>query len=72
MEPEIFRMLHEVLPMPAAVESIRSILYFGADSVGTHLVTFAIWGAVSLLCIIAIDVVRGRKGAAVAEEVAVS
>lgn len=61
MTPEIFRVLHDVLPMPAAVESIRSILYFGADAVSPHLVTFAIWGVVSLLCVIAIDVVRARR-----------
>lgn len=63
MSPEIFRVLHDILPMPAAVESIRSIVYFGADSVGTHLVTFAIWGIVSLLCVIALDTLRGRKKA---------
>lgn len=55
MSPEIFRVLHGVLPMPAAVESIRSILYFGADSVGPHLVTFGIWGAVSLLSVVLVD-----------------
>lgn len=61
MTPEIFRFLHGVLPMPAAVESIRSILYFGADAVGPHLVTFVIWGVVSLLCVIAVDRIRARK-----------
>ncbi|KSZ59049.1 hypothetical protein Z045_10680 [Rhodococcus pyridinivorans KG-16] len=62
MTPEIFRFLHGVLPMPAAVESVRSILYFGGDTVGPHLVTFAIWGAVSLLFVIAFDRIRaGRR-----------
>lgn len=55
MEPTIFRFLHDVLPMPAAVESVRSILYFGGDTVGSHLLTFVIWGAVSLLCVAIID-----------------
>lgn len=55
MEPEIFRYLHEVLPMPAAVESIRSILYFGGDTVGTHVLTLIIWGAVSLAAVMVID-----------------
>ncbi|MGV9744537.1 ABC transporter permease [Rhodococcus zopfii] len=64
MTPEIFRFLHGVLPMPAAVESVRSILYFGGDAVGTHLVTFVIWGLVSLLCVVAIDSVRARKAPA--------
>lgn len=61
MTPDVFRVLHDVLPMPAAVESIRSILYFGADSVGRHLITFVLWGLVSLVCVVAIDSVRARS-----------
>ncbi|MCC3264707.1 ABC transporter permease [Arthrobacter gengyunqii] len=55
MEPEIFRFLHEVLPMPAAVESIRSILYFGGDTVWSHLLTLGIWGVASLIVVAVID-----------------
>ncbi|HLS75711.1 MAG TPA: ABC transporter permease [Nocardia sp.] len=58
MEPEIFRFLHEVLPMPAALETVRSILYFGGDAVGEHLVTFLIWGAVSLVLVLVVDRLR--------------
>ena len=58
MEPEFFRFLHGVLPMPAAVESIRSILYFGGDTVGSHLLTLAIWGAASLAVVAVIDRIR--------------
>lgn len=58
MEPEMFRVLHEVLPMPAAVEAIRSILYFGGDTVGRHLLTFAVWGAVSLALLLVIDRIK--------------
>ncbi|RDI35946.1 hypothetical protein DEU38_101426 [Rhodococcus sp. AG1013] len=58
MEPAVFRFLHDVLPMPAAVESVRSILYFGGDAVGSHLITFAIWGVISLLCVVVIERVR--------------
>ncbi|WP_104054483.1 MULTISPECIES: ABC transporter permease [unclassified Arthrobacter] len=58
MEPEIFRFLHEVLPMPAAVESIRSILYFGGDTVASHLLTLGIWGAASLVVVIIIDRIK--------------
>ena len=61
MSPEIFRVLHDVLPMPAAVESARSILYFGGDSVGSHAVTFLIWAAAALVCVIAIEWFTGRK-----------
>ncbi|MGW6117849.1 ABC transporter permease [Nocardia sp. NPDC055165] len=55
MEPLVFRILHGILPMPAAVESVRSVLYFGADTVGDHLAVFAIWGVISLLAVVAID-----------------
>lgn len=58
MEPELFRLLHDYLPMPAAVESIRSILYFGGDVVSTHLATFTIWGVVSLVLVFLIDRVK--------------
>lgn len=61
MEPGIFRVLHDILPMPAAVESVRSILYFGADTVGSQLMTFGIWGAISLLCVLLIDKARADK-----------
>ena len=58
MEPEIFRVLHDVLPMPAAVEAIRSILYFGGDTVGKHLLTLLIWGGVSLVAVLVIDRIK--------------
>lgn len=58
MEPEIFRTLHDILPMPAAVESVKSILYFGGDVVGTHLLTLGIWGAASLVLVIIIDALK--------------
>lgn len=58
MEPEIFRTLHNIMPMAAGVESVRSILYFGGDVVGHHLLTFAIWGAVSLVLLLIIDKIK--------------
>lgn len=58
MEPTIFRVLHDFLPMPAAVESIRSILYFGADVASGHLLTLALWGAISLLVVALIDRIK--------------
>ncbi|MGW1742229.1 ABC transporter permease [Nocardia sp. NPDC001965] len=64
LEPQLFRMLHEVLPMPAAVESARSILYFDADIVGTHLTTFAVWGVISLVVVALIDRFRPRPALA--------
>ncbi|WP_157107295.1 hypothetical protein [Nocardia grenadensis] len=41
--------------MPAAVESARSVPYFDADSVGTHLATLTVWGVVSLIVVTLID-----------------
>ncbi len=55
MEPVLFRGLHEVLPMAAGVEAVRSILYFGSDTLGPCILTFAAWGAVSLVVVAIID-----------------
>lgn len=55
MSPEIFRVLHDYLPMPAAVESVRSIVYFGGDIVWPHIGTFATWGLISLLLVLVVD-----------------
>ncbi|GAA4379243.1 ABC transporter permease [Paeniglutamicibacter cryotolerans] len=63
MEPEAFRIMHGFLPMPAAVESIKSILYFGGDTVGQHLLTFGIWGAASLAVVAVIDRIKPLRGA---------
>ncbi|ASN37871.1 hypothetical protein [Paeniglutamicibacter terrestris] len=48
MEPAFFAWLLGFLPMPAAVESSRSVRYFDGDVVGHHLLAFGIWGAISL------------------------
>jgi hypothetical protein len=42
MAPSFFGVLHDILPMPAAAEAIRSILYFDGDVVGHHLQVLAI------------------------------
>ncbi|ANE04671.1 hypothetical protein [Corynebacterium crudilactis] len=44
--------------MPAAVETIRSILYFDGDNVSGHLYTLLIWGAVSLALVLIIDHIK--------------
>ncbi|MFD4295474.1 ABC transporter permease [Rhodococcus sp. NPDC058505] len=61
LSPEIFRTLHDILPMPAAVESARSILYFGGGGVGGHLVTFLVWAAVALVCVLGIEWFTDRR-----------
>ncbi|WP_244970726.1 ABC transporter permease [Gordonia jinghuaiqii] len=55
MTPDIFRFLHDVLPLPAAVESARSILYFGGDVTSTHLLTFGIWAVASFAALLILD-----------------
>ena len=64
MTPQIFKFLHGVLPMPAAVESVRSILYFGGDAVGSHLVTFVIWGLLHGLALAGHRYLHERRGVA--------
>ncbi|AYJ50383.1 ABC transporter permease [Rhodococcus sp. P1Y] len=61
MTPSVFQFLHGILPMPAAVETIRSILYFGGDTVGEHLIVLVIWGVLSLACVVTIDAFRRKK-----------
>ncbi len=55
MAPEVFRMLHDILPMPAVVEAIKSILYFGSDTVPAHLFTLALWASIALAAVIVTD-----------------
>lgn len=58
MVPGVFQQLHDWLPMPAAVELIRSILYFGGDLVGPNLLTIGLWGVVSLAAVYLIDAIK--------------
>lgn len=55
MAPEWFRTLHDFLPMPAAVEAARSILYFDGDVVAEHLQVLGLWGLISLALVFVID-----------------
>lgn len=58
MVPKFFSTLHDFLPMPASVETIRSILYFDGDVVTEHLQVLALWGLVSLALVFLIDGIR--------------
>ncbi|MGN0065369.1 MAG: ABC transporter permease [Nocardioides sp.] len=49
MVPEIFRDLTAYLPLPAAVDIARSMVYFGNEGLGHNLLVLAVWGAVGLL-----------------------
>lgn len=59
--PEIFRFLHEFLPMAAAGEALRSVLYFDGVGVGRHLSTLAIGAAVALVLVAALDTAKRRR-----------
>lgn len=59
--PGFFGFLHQVLPLPAAGETLRSILYFGGDGVGPHLLVLAAWAVVALALTAGVDLLRRRK-----------
>ncbi|WP_332880641.1 ABC transporter permease [Streptomyces sp. NBC_00564] len=67
--PGMFTFLHQVLPLPAAGEALRSVLYFGGDGAGGHLVVLGVWAVAGLLLTAGIDLLRHRrkKGRAAAE-----
>ncbi|NED57808.1 DUF3533 domain-containing protein [Micromonospora aurantiaca] len=55
MVPEFFRTLQGVLPLPAAVDTARSLVYFGGVGVGRNLAVVAVWAAVGLLLNLGVD-----------------
>lgn len=61
MEPHIFTVLHQILPMPAAVESARSILYFDGANLGSHLMVLGLWALVSFAVVVIIDCLKPVK-----------
>lgn len=70
VEPVLFQSLHGFLPTPATLESVRSILYFGGNGVGGHVLTIALWGAAGLLLNAVVELVQRRRktpGSKVAE-----
>ncbi|MEQ6896133.1 ABC transporter permease [Microbacterium sp. KR10-403] len=58
MAPDWFRTMHDYLPMPAAVEIIRSIVYFDGDTVAHNLQVLGLWGLVSLVVVFIIDALK--------------
>jgi len=58
MVPDFFRHLHDILPFPAAAETIKSILYFDGSGAGSHLITLTIIGVVSLAIVAVLDRVK--------------
>ncbi|MCZ2840175.1 ABC transporter permease [Modestobacter sp. VKM Ac-2985] len=55
MVPEVFRGLSGVLPLPAAVDAARSLVYFDDAGVGRDLLVIAIWGVVGVLLNLVVD-----------------
>uniref|UniRef100_A0AAU1M2U6 ABC transporter permease n=1 Tax=Streptomyces sp. NBC_00148 TaxID=2903626 RepID=A0AAU1M2U6_9ACTN len=61
VEPVLFQSLHSVLPTPATLESVRSVLYFGGTGVGGHLLTIGLWGAAGLALNALVELVQRRR-----------
>ncbi|MEU9273308.1 ABC transporter permease, partial [Streptomyces sp. NPDC048251] len=62
--PKFFGFLHDVLPLPAAGEALRAIIYFDGRGLGVRLLTLAVWLVAALgLCLL----VERRKGLGVAD-----
>ncbi|GAA1646485.1 ABC transporter permease [Actinoplanes couchii] len=55
MVPEFFRALQDVLPLPAAVDTARSLFYFDGAGVGRNLLTITIWALAGLLLNLGVD-----------------
>jgi hypothetical protein len=55
MVPEIFGRLKDVLPLPAAVDIARSMVYFDGHGLGRDLLTIGVWGAAGLALNFAVD-----------------
>ncbi|NYV77595.1 ABC transporter permease, partial [Streptomyces sp. UH6] len=56
--PGFFQWLHGVLPLPAAGESLRSLLYFDGRGLDGHLITLGVW----LVAALALALLKERKG----------
>ncbi|MYQ33891.1 ABC transporter permease [Streptomyces sp. SID4956] len=62
--PGFFRFLHDVLPLPAAGEALRGVLYFGGDGAGPHLAVLAAWAVAGIALTAGVDLLRRRGKAA--------
>ena len=61
--PDFFGYLHNVLPLPATGEALRSVIYFDGRGVGKHLLTLALWMVATLALALLME---RRKGTALA------
>ncbi len=49
MAPTYFQPLADILPLPAAIDLVRSVTYFDGVGVGQNVLVLVIWGGVGLL-----------------------
>ncbi|MFF4875163.1 ABC transporter permease [Micromonospora sp. NPDC000668] len=61
MVPELFRHLQDILPLPAAVDTARSLIYFDGNGVGRNLLVIAIWGVIGLALNLVVDLWLRRR-----------
>ncbi|MFG1890230.1 ABC transporter permease [Micromonospora sp. NPDC049051] len=59
--PEFFRPLQDILPLPAAVDTARSLVYFDGVGVGRNLAVVAVWATAGLLLNLVVDRWLGRR-----------
>ncbi|SDR78412.1 ABC transporter permease [Microterricola viridarii] len=61
MQPGLFQTLHDVLPLPAALDAVRGITYYGGAGVGPALLTLVAWGMCGLAANLVISAVQKRR-----------
>ncbi|WP_460624398.1 ABC transporter permease [Kineosporia babensis] len=61
MVPEFFRSLHDVLPLAAAVDIARSLVYFDGVGTGQNLATLGIWAAAGVVLNVLVDQYLERR-----------
>ncbi|MFW6774271.1 hypothetical protein ACOACO_08300 [Nocardioides sp. CPCC 205120] len=61
MVPDVFRSLQDVLPLPAAVDIARSLVYFDGSGLGADLLVIGCWGAVGLVLNLGVDRLLVRR-----------
>ncbi len=70
MVPGFFRDLQDLLPLPAAVDTARSLVYFGGDGVGRNLLVIVVWGLLGIGLNLLVDRWQARRDGAAAVAVA--
>ncbi|AMB59890.1 ABC transporter permease [Microterricola viridarii] len=63
MQPGLFQTLHDVLPLPAALDAVRAITYYGGAGIGQPLLTLGVWGVCGLVAGLVISAVQNARSA---------